>query len=102
MGIAWRQRLKNKYWWIAIISLLVLLAKQCGFDLLVYVPKNYSEIITSIFLIIGMLGVSVDTSTTGIPDIVPPATVDFIQNIVPPKAETNIIKDVIAETTEQK
>lgn len=69
MGIAWKKRLESKVWWTGIISLLLLLSKQIGVDFLWFIPSNYEAIINTIFLIVGMIGVSVDTSTTGISDI---------------------------------
>jgi phi LC3 family holin len=68
MGIVWAKRLKSKIWWVSIITLLLLLSKQVGINFLWFIPSNYDAIINSIFLILGMLGVSVDTSNTGIAD----------------------------------
>jgi len=68
MNIQWKQRLQSKVWWVGIISLLIVLSQQLGFDLSNYIPKDYANIINSIFLLLGMLGVSVDTSTSGISD----------------------------------
>jgi len=68
MGIAWRKRLQSKVWWVGIITLMLLLTKQIGVDFLWFIPNNYDVIINTIFLLLGMLGVSVDTSTQGISD----------------------------------
>lgn len=68
MNIDWKARLRHKAWWISIISLIVLLSQQLGFDLTNYIPKNYADIINTIFLILAALGVSVDTSTEGLND----------------------------------
>jgi len=68
INILWKQRLQNKVWWAGIISLMVLLSKQIGYDLLTIIPANYKDIIETIFLILGMIGVTVDTSTQGISD----------------------------------
>ena len=69
MKILWKQRLKSKVWWTGIISLLILFSQQIGFDLSTIIPKNYADIANTIFLILGMLGVTVDTSKKGINDI---------------------------------
>jgi len=69
MKILWKQRLKSKVWWTGIISLLILFSQQIGFDLSTIIPKNYEAIANTIFLILGMLGVTVDTSKKGINDI---------------------------------
>lgn len=69
MKILWKRRLKSKVWWTGIISLVIVLGQQTGIDLIKIVPSNYEGIINSIFLILGMLGVTVDTSTEGISDL---------------------------------
>ena len=63
-----KARLKNKTWIISIIGAVLLLSQQCGFDLSKYVPTNYEQIINTFFIILTMLGITVDTSTTGIAD----------------------------------
>lgn len=63
------QRIKNKAFWISIISLVVLLLQQLGLVQLVdYIPKNYVDIINTIFAILSALGIVVDTSTPGLAD----------------------------------
>lgn len=68
MNIDWKARLTNKTWWISIISALVLLSQQLGLDLSQYIPQNYVDIINTVFLILTLLGITVDTSTDGISD----------------------------------
>lgn len=68
MNIDWKARLTHKAWWISIISLIVVLSQQCGVDLTNYIPKNYADIINTIFLILAAVGVSVDTSTPTMSD----------------------------------
>lgn len=68
ISIMWKQRLKSKVWWTGIISLLIVLGQQTGIDIIKIVPANYEGIINTIFLILGMVGVTVDTSTQGISD----------------------------------
>ena len=68
MNIDWQARLKSKSWWIGIIALVILLSQQFGFDLTTYIPKNYADIINTIFAILVALGVTVDTSTPTIND----------------------------------
>ena len=69
MKINWNSRLTNKAWWIGIISAVILLSQQIGLDLTQYIPKNYVDIINSIFAIAAMFGITVDTSTSGISDL---------------------------------
>ena len=68
MKIDFKARLSNKAWWIGIISLVVLLSQQLGLDLTQYIPENYADIINTIFAILAMLGITVDTSTYGLSD----------------------------------
>ena len=68
MNIDWKARLTNKTWWVSIIGALVLLSQQLGLDLSQYIPQNYLDIINTIFLILTLLGITVDTSTDGISD----------------------------------
>ena len=68
MNIDWKARLTNKTWWVSIISALVLLSQQLGLDLSQYIPQNYVDIINTVFSILTLLGITVDTSTSGISD----------------------------------
>lgn len=68
MNIDWKARLTNKTWWVSIISALVLLSQQLGLDLSQYIPQNYVDIINTVFSILTLLGITVDTSTDGISD----------------------------------
>ena len=69
MKIDFKARLSNKAWWIGIISLIVLLLQQVGLaNIADYIPKNYADIINTVFALLAMLGVTVDTSTDGISD----------------------------------
>ena len=68
MNIDFKKRLTNKTWWVSIISELVLLSQQLGLDLNQYIPQNYVDIINTVFLILTLLGITVDTSTDGISD----------------------------------
>ena len=68
MNIDFKKRLTNKTWWVSIIGALVLLSQQLGLDLSQYIPQNYVDIINTVFLILTLLGITVDTSTNGISD----------------------------------
>ena len=69
MKIDFKARLSNKAWWIGIISLIVLLLQQIGLaNIADYIPKNYADIINTVFALLAMLGVTVDTSTDGLSD----------------------------------
>ena len=69
MKIDFKARLSNKAWWIGIISLVVLLLQQVGLtNIADYIPQNYADIINTVFAILAMVGVTVDTSTDGLSD----------------------------------
>ena len=68
MNIDFKKRLTNKTWWASIIGALILLSQQLGLDLSQYIPQNYVDIINTVFLILTLLGITVDTSTDGISD----------------------------------
>lgn len=68
MKIDWKARLTNKTWWVAIISVVLLIAQYFGFDLTKYIGEDWQTLITLIFALIALLGITVDTSTTGISD----------------------------------
>lgn len=56
------KNIKNKTWWISIISALVLLAQSYGFDLTKYIGTNWQDTLNIIFSILVLLGVSVNTT----------------------------------------
>ena len=68
MNIDWKARLTNKTFYVSVISLVILLAQQLGFDATVYIPKNYVDIINTIFALLAVLGIVVDNSTKGLAD----------------------------------
>ncbi|WP_143316859.1 phage holin [Clostridium sp. HBUAS56017] len=61
-----KARMRNKAFWVALISAIVLLIQQLGLKGLI--PNNYGDIVNSVLTILVMLGVVVDTSTSGISD----------------------------------
>lgn len=65
MKINWKLRLQSKYFWVALISLIVLLSQQLGFDIF---PKNWEEVLNTVLSILILLGVINDPTTAGISD----------------------------------
>lgn len=63
--IDWKARIKNKAFWVSIISTAVLLAQQLGYDIF---PSNWLDITNSILTLGILLGIVVDNSTEGISD----------------------------------
>lgn len=65
MKINWSLRLQSKYFWVALISLIVLLTQQLGFDIF---PKNWEEVLNTVLSILILLGVINDPTTAGLND----------------------------------
>lgn len=61
----WSIRLKNRTFWVALASAVVLLAQQLGLD---FLPENTMEIVNTILLIGTILGIVVDPTTDGVSD----------------------------------
>lgn len=64
MHINWKLRFTNKTTLLAIISTVILLAQQLGFEL----PNNISEVVNTILTLLVLLGVVTDPTTHGISD----------------------------------
>lgn len=65
MKINWKLRLQSKFFLVALISLIVLLTQQLGFDIF---PKNWEEVLNTVLSILILLGVINDPTTAGISD----------------------------------
>lgn len=65
MKINWSLRLQSKYFWVALISLIVLLTQQLGFNIF---PKNWEEVLNTVLSILILLGVINDPTTAGLND----------------------------------
>nr|DAF52618.1 MAG TPA: holin [Siphoviridae sp. ctnR613] len=73
MKINWKVRVKNRAFWIAIIPALALLGKQVlelfGMSVdFTNVSKELLGIIETVFVILAIVGVITDPTTTGISD----------------------------------
>lgn len=58
-------RMKNKAFWVALVSGLMLLAQQLGLNIF---PENTLEITNTILSILTILGIFVDPTTDGVKD----------------------------------
>ncbi|SOC27087.1 phi LC3 family holin [Ureibacillus xyleni] len=71
MKINWKVRLRHKQFWVAIISALVLLANQVadifGVDITI-LSSQVQQTLETILLILALLGVVIDPTTSGIKD----------------------------------
>lgn len=65
MKLNWNVRLRNKAFWVALASAVVLLAQQLGLD---FLPDNTMEIVNTLLLIGTILGIVVDPTTDGLSD----------------------------------
>ena len=61
----WKARLKNKTFWVALMSAIVVLTQQLGLDIF---PDNIMEIVNTVLMILVILGVVVNPTTEGITD----------------------------------
>lgn len=68
MKINWKARLTNKSWWVATISIVVLIARYFGVDLIEYIGQDWQTLVALIFALVALMGITVDTSTPGISD----------------------------------
>lgn len=76
LSIDLKARLKNKSFWVAMASAIAILVQQLGLNI---IPANYTEIVNTVLIILTMLGIVVDTSTTGISDQVTTTTAETDQ-----------------------
>lgn len=81
MKIDWKARLTNKTWWIAVISVILLIAQYFGIDFTKYIGEDWQTLVTLIFALIALLGITVDTSTTGVSDKAIQEAQDIINTI---------------------
>ena len=72
-NINWKVRLKNKSFWIGLVgvigSFVVSMASLLGVDLdLTGVESVATTVISTVFMVLSMLGVIADSTTSGIKD----------------------------------
>lgn len=61
----WKARFKNKTFWVALASAIVLLTQQLGLEIF---PENIMDIVNTVLMIFVILGVVVNPTTDGITD----------------------------------
>jgi len=71
--INWKVRIKNKAFWIAIISALLLLLKEVlaifGVEIeIAFISEQLKAIVGTVFTILALLGIVNDPTTAGISD----------------------------------
>lgn len=73
MKINWKVRVNNKVFWMAMIPASLMLIKSVanvfGFTLeLSAIESNLLEVVESVFMVLGIVGVVADPTTAGIGD----------------------------------
>lgn len=73
MKINWKVRFKNRTFWLAMIPAIIVLISQVtdmfGFVLdLTVIQNQLKEIVESVFLILSILGIVIDPTTSGVVD----------------------------------
>lgn len=61
----WNARLRNKTFWVALVSAIVVLTQQLGLNIF---PDNWEAILNSLLTIFMILGIVIDPTTAGIKD----------------------------------
>lgn len=101
-----KARLKNKHWWIGVISTLILIGKYFNFDITDYIGKDWQTLVGLIFGLLALLGITVDTSTQGVSDkIIQETTVKAInvsetKEEVKTEASTTSINNEVTEKSQ--
>lgn len=80
LTLDFKSRIRNKSFWVGMISAVVLLVQQLGFKDLV--PANYANVVNTVLTILTMIGVIVDPTTIGVSDKIE----------VPSSTDTTIVK----------
>ena len=73
MKINWTVRMKNKVFWLTFIPAILVLVKAVanlfGFTInLIDIESNLIEVIEALFLVLGIVGIVSDPTTSGVGD----------------------------------
>ena len=58
-----KEQIKNKYFWLSVVSLVVLTAQQFNLDI---IPDNFQDYVNSILTILVAMGILTNNSTPGL------------------------------------
>lgn len=58
-----KQQIKNKYFWVSVVSLIVLTAQQFN---LTFIPSNFQDFANSVLTILVAMGILNNNSTEGL------------------------------------
>lgn len=75
MKINWKVRIKNKIFWIALIPAMLMLVKSManllGFTMdLQLIEANLLDVVEAVFMVLGIIGIVADPTTSGMGDSV--------------------------------
>lgn len=65
MNIDLKARLRNKSFWVYLLSAVVTLSQLLGFKIF---PDNWADILNTVLGVLTVLGIIVDNSTEGLSD----------------------------------
>lgn len=73
MNINWKVRINNKLFWIAIIPAMIMLVQSVanvfGYTIeLNMLESNLLDVVESVFMVLGIIGIIADPTTAGIGD----------------------------------
>ena len=58
-----KEQIKNKYFWVSVVSLIVLTAQQFN---LTFIPANFQDYVNSILTILVAMGILNNNATPGV------------------------------------
>ena len=58
-----KQQIRNKYFWLSVVSLIVLTAQQFNLD---FIPVNFQDYVNSVLTILVAMGILTNNSTPGL------------------------------------
>ena len=58
-----KQQIKNKYFWLSVVSLVVLTAQQFNLD---FIPADFQDYVNSVLTILVAMGILTNNSTPGL------------------------------------
>lgn len=62
MKVNFKQQMRSKYFWLSLVSLVILLFQQLGLNIL---PENTQEVANTVLTILVALGILNNNSTEG-------------------------------------
>jgi uncharacterized membrane protein len=93
-----KKNVRNKTWWISVISLLILILQSRGLNLTKYIGSDWITTINTIFTLLALFGISVNTA----PDNEPKQDTSNTNTQLPhTEATTTAINNVVTQNSAQ-